>query len=125
MPSSTIFVDSMSVLGPFDGNVDRVISRILSTRDKPLGTACGLSQFEIQTLCKLASDLFLSEPTLLELHPPLTLCGDIHGQFHDILQIFANCGHLSQTGYLFHGDYVDRGLQSIETICLLFAYKVK
>jgi serine/threonine-protein phosphatase PP1 catalytic subunit len=108
-----------------DWSVDRVISRILSARDKPLGTPCGLSSPDIQTLCKLASSIFIDEPSLLDLRAPLTICGDIHGQFHDLLRIFANCGSLPQTRYLFLGDYVDRGLQSIETICLLFAYKVK
>lgn len=53
------------------------------------------------------------------------LAGDIHGQFQDLLRIFETAGHPSNTKYLFLGDYVDRGLQSIETICLLLAFKLK
>ncbi|CAK9101180.1 Serine/threonine-protein phosphatase PP1 [Durusdinium trenchii] len=62
---------------------------------------------------------------LLELDSPLNLCGDVHGQYHDLLRIFDTSGYPPQANYLFLGDYVDRGKRSLETICLLFAYKVK
>jgi serine/threonine-protein phosphatase PP1 catalytic subunit len=61
---------------------------------------------------------------LLELTPPLTIVGDIHGQYHDLLRVFNDCKFPGKTNYLFLGDYVDRGCQSIETICLLMAFKV-
>ncbi|KAI0989269.1 hypothetical protein GJ496_010490, partial [Pomphorhynchus laevis] len=71
------------------------------------------------------SEIFLQEDKLLELNARLNICGDIHGQYSDLLEIFDICGSVPRRQYLFLGDYVDRGTHSLETICLMLALKIK
>ncbi|KAI1720215.1 calcineurin-like phosphoesterase domain-containing protein [Ditylenchus destructor] len=79
---------------------------------------------EIKTVLRAATAVFLQEPTLLEVSAPIIICGDTHGQFNDLINMFLILGHPPHQRYLFLGDYVDRGLMSTETIILLLAYKV-
>jgi serine/threonine-protein phosphatase PP1 catalytic subunit len=64
-------------------------------------------------------------PPLLQLEAPITVCGDILGQCQDLLSIFDAGGYPPDTSYLFLGNYVNKGKFSLDTITLLFAYKVK
>jgi serine/threonine-protein phosphatase PP1 catalytic subunit len=84
-----------------------------------------LSEYEIKFLCTKAREIFIAQPILLELEAPIKICGDIHGQYYDLLRLFEYGGFPPEANYLFLGDYVDRGKQSLETICLLLAYKVR
>lgn len=107
-------------------DIDDMIARLLdagyqtSKLPKP-----ALKNAEITAVCTAAREVFLSQPTLIELSPPVKIVGDTHGQYQDLLRLFEMCGFPPQSNYLFLGDYVDRGKQSLETILLLLCYKIK
>ncbi|KAE9619185.1 hypothetical protein Lal_00047633 [Lupinus albus] len=106
------------------GVLDGIINKLLEVKDKP-GKQVQLSEAEIMKLCVVSKDIFLKQPNLLELEAPIKICGDIHGQYSDLLRLFEYGGFPPRSNYLFLGDYVDRGKQSLETICLLLAYKIR
>ncbi|KAI8338722.1 hypothetical protein BC941DRAFT_423716, partial [Chlamydoabsidia padenii] len=102
-------------------NVDSVIERLLEVRGSRPGKQVLLGEHEIQK----ARDIFMSQPILLDLEAPIKICGDIHGQYYDLLRLFEYGGFPPNSNYLFLGDYGDRGKQSLETICLPLTYKIK
>ena len=84
-----------------------------------------LSEEELKYLCNKSIEIFMQESSFLELTAPIIICGDIHGQYRDLIRLFDFGGTPEKKQYLFLGDYVDRGKNSIECISLLLAYKIK
>lgn len=79
-------------------------------------------------IIKAVRDIVYDEPTMVEMEvapdSKLTVCGDTHGQFFDLLEIFRLNGYpTDKHAYLFNGDFVDRGSWSTEIALLLYAYK--
>lgn len=84
-----------------------------------------ISESDVKVLCHLALDVLVEESNVQQVSAPVTVCGDIHGQFFDMKELFTVGGHCPSTNYLFMGDFVDRGFYSVETFLLLLALKVK
>jgi serine/threonine-protein phosphatase PP1 catalytic subunit len=113
-----------SALKPAD--LDDMIQRLLDAAYTGKVTkTVSLKNAEIFAICSAVREVFLTQPSLLELAAPVKIVGDIHGQYTDLIRMFEMCGFPPNSNYLFLGDYVDRGKQSLETILLLFCYKLK
>ena len=83
-----------------------------------------LQKSDLLSLLSTASDIFRREPNLIEVQDPITVVGDIHGQYYDLLKILDLGGTPETSKYLFLGDYVDRGMFSMEVLVLLYSLKI-
>lgn len=84
-----------------------------------------LSEEQVKELCSKAREILVQESNVQGVPCPVTVCGDVHGQFYDLKELFRIGGQVPDTNYLFMGDYVDRGYYSVETVSLLVALKVR
>eukprot|EP00804_Cyclotella_cryptica_P012822 CCRYP_010575-RD/>CCRYP_010575-RD protein AED:0.43 eAED:0.43 QI:167/1/0.5/1/1/1/2/0/139 len=84
-----------------------------------------LTENEVKVLCDKAKEILREESNVQPVSAPVTVCGDIHGQFYDLAELFRIGGQCPESNYLFMGDYVDRGYYSLETVTLLVALKVR
>jgi len=98
-------------------NVDEFIERLSNCKS--------LKEDEIEILCSRVSDILAREPNIIKLKAPITICGNIHGQFKDLLKIFKLGGPCAEINYLFLGNYSNRGYDTIETVSLLFSLKLR
>jgi serine/threonine-protein phosphatase 2B catalytic subunit len=83
-----------------------------------------LAKADLLELINIFIGIVKTEPNIVKIEDPVTVVGDIHGQFYDLLKLLEVGGNPEDTKYLFLGDYVDRGAFSIEVIILLYALKV-
>eukprot|EP00708_Paratrimastix_pyriformis_P002010 GAFH01000748.1.p1 GENE.GAFH01000748.1~~GAFH01000748.1.p1 ORF type:complete len:587 (-),score=256.01 GAFH01000748.1:942-2702(-) len=102
--------------------LDGMISRLLTDYDAYTPTVPELERFLL-----LARDTIAVEPSLVSVDPPVKIFGDIHGQMSDLIKFFTMCGNPTTdlSNYVFLGDYVDRGPNSLAVVCLLFALKLR
>lgn len=107
-----------------DAEITQIIDQILDSNKKYDTESSHLNVKQLNLVFDHVKDILKEEPTLLKLSAPITLVGDVHGQLYDLRRIFKQCGDPSKRKYLFLGDYVDRGFLSLDTITLLFCYKI-
>lgn len=84
-----------------------------------------LPETDLKKLCDYVCDLLLEESNVQPVSTPVTVCGDIHGQYYDLEELFRTGGQVPDTNYIFMGDFVDRGYYSLETLTRLLTLKAK
>ena len=84
-----------------------------------------INERDVKILCDKLKEIFCEESNVQPVEAPVIVCGDIHGQFFDLLNIFKVGGEIPEKKYLFLGDYVDRGYNGVEVLELLLALKIK
>ncbi|KAK8052137.1 putative phosphoprotein phosphatase X-1 [Apiospora rasikravindrae] len=116
-------------------DLDKAIAQLRACRPIP--------EAQVRELCHKARELLIEEGNVVTVAAPVTICGDIHGQFHDLMELFRVggdpltqtiyswvCDHWSVRLLLLHtdirlGDFVDRGFYSLESFLLLLCLKVR
>jgi len=98
-------------------DLDQAIAQLRACRPIP--------EAQVRELCHKARELLIEESNVVTVTAPVTICGDIHGQFHDLMELFRVGGDPPDTNYLFMGDFVDRGFYSLESFLLLLCLKVR
>jgi len=79
----------------------------------------------MKALCRIVKSILVEDSNVARVPAPVTVCGDVHGQFHDVLELFKTGGEIPHTSYIFMGDFVDRGYYSLETLTLLLLMKAR
>lgn len=98
-------------------DLDKAIAQLRACRPIP--------EAQVREICHKARELLIEEGNVVTVCAPVTICGDIHGQFHDLMELFRVGGDVPDTNYLFMGDFVDRGFYSLESFLLLLCLKVR
>merc|ERR550537_1528335 len=84
-----------------------------------------LSEKELKHVCQRVKEVLIEENNVQPVSLPAVICGDVHGQFYDLLELFKVGEEVPATSYVFMGDFVDRGYNSVETFELLLLLKVR
>jgi serine/threonine-protein phosphatase PP1 catalytic subunit len=105
--------------------ISRLKEKLIDSRKGEFCSNVKISEREVITVIDKVYPIIEKEESMLELEPPLYICGDIHGQFYDLLRLFEILKYPPESKFLFLGDYVDRGKRSLECILLLLCLKIK
>lgn len=109
----------------FPGLRTNAIAEIPDSAISELRACRTIPEPQVRELCHKARELLIEEGNVVQVDAPVTICGDIHGQFHDLMELFRVGGDVPDTNYLFMGDFVDRGFYSLESFLLLLCLKVR
>jgi hypothetical protein len=101
----------------------KLLIDLKALRKQPRSARISIPEMQVVSLCATVKELLAKEQTMVRVSGPVIICGDIHGQFHDLMRLFDAGGWPPDKSYMFLGDYVDRGSHSLETIMLLFVLK--
>jgi len=100
-----------------DANLDKWIEAVRNCEH--------LTENQLKLLCDRVKEILMEESNVQPVHSPVIVCGDVHGQFYDLMELFRVGGEIPQKNYVFMGDFVDRGHHSVETLELLLCYKAR
>jgi diadenosine tetraphosphatase ApaH/serine/threonine PP2A family protein phosphatase len=106
---------------PADSEVDVLMQKVLTDWKSPPP----LPEALVVSIIRRAANVILSEQMLVQVDAPVNICGDLHGQLHDLSTIFSTLGQPPNQPYLFLGDYVDRGKHGVETLVVLLWHKIR
>jgi len=106
-------------------SIYKIIKKLKKSRKGSICQELNIKEDECNYIIEKAYPIFQKETSLLKISAPLYICGDIHGQYYDLLRVFDILNYPPTSTFLFLGDYVDRGKQSLECILLLLCLKIK
>ena len=106
-------------------NISKIIKKLKRARRGAICQELTIREGECDYIVDKAYQILKNEDSMLKISAPLYICGDIHGQYYDLLRVFDILSYPPKSKFLFLGDYVDRGKQSLECLLLLLCLKIK
>ena len=106
-------------------SIYKIIKKLKKARRGSICQELTIKEDECDYVINKSYEIFQKEESLLKIKAPLYICGDIHGQYYDLLRVFDILNYPPQSTFLFLGDYVDRGKQSLECLLLLLCLKIQ
>ena len=106
-------------------SIYKIIKKLKKARKGSICQELSIKGDECNYIIDKSYEIFQKEESLLKIQAPLYICGDIHGQYYDLLRVFDILNYPPQSTFLFLGDYVDRGKQSLECLLLLLCLKIQ